>query len=201
MAQQLQRRGESVDLLVLLNPASPETKVSNACYASIPTPANDLHHLLQAFLLFRSSSRFNDALKKVKSRISTAIRKPLKSVTKATQKVICSICERFSFSIPVSLRSGYILRIYFQALQFYVLRPFQGDMVLFLGQDFPHDHRLNWSKQSKGIVTIHDVPGDHTGILEDKNVKVWAEKLASCLDALEIEQPDTEKAVRAFALH
>ncbi|MGB7950461.1 MAG: amino acid adenylation domain-containing protein, partial [Candidatus Binatia bacterium] len=201
MAHQLQKRGESVDLLALLNPASPRTRASKVRYSPISTLVNELPHFLQVLLSFRLSGRSNDALKKVKGSISAAIRKPLRSVKKAAQKAICTICERFSLSIPVSLRSRYILEIYFQALQFYVLRPFQGDMVLFLSQDFPRERRVYWSKQSTGIVTIHDVPGDHTGVLEDENVKVWAEKLASCLEAVELEQPEVEKAVRALALH
>ena len=201
MANQLQELGEKVDLLVLLNPASRKTGSSQVVSPPVWTRVNELRHLLQLCLSLRASSHWKDALTGVQRRISSPMRKPVRSVKRASQKAICTICECLSVAIPESLRSRYILEIYFQAIQFYVPRLFQGDMVLFLSQDFSRQLRVNWSKQCTGIVTIHDVPGDHTGVLEDENVKVWAGKLASCLEALELEEPDVERAVRALAFH
>jgi thioesterase domain-containing protein len=201
MANQLQKLGEKVDLLVLLNPASRKTSSSKVVSPPIWTRINDLRHLRQLCLSFRASSHRKDALKRVQRRISGPMRKPVRSVKRAAQKAICTICECFSIAVPVSLRSRYILEIYFRAIEFYVPGLFQGDMVLFLSQDFPRQSRVNWSKQCTGMVTIHDAPGDHTGVLEDENVKVWAGKLASCLEALELEEPDVRRAVRALAFH
>src|SRR5262249_29228260 len=188
MANQLQKQGKKVDLLVLLNPASRKTGTSTVVSSPIWTMVNDLRHLLQLISSVRPSSHWNDVLNRVKGRMSDRMLNLVWSVKRPTQKTICMICECLGVSIPVSLRSRYILEIYRQALQNYVLRPFQGDMVLFLGQDFPRQLRVHWSKQCTGSVTVHDVPGDHVGAVEDRNVKVWAVKLASCLDALELEQ-------------
>jgi thioesterase domain-containing protein/acyl carrier protein len=201
MANQLLKEVKKVDLFVLLNPASRKTGTSKVVSPPIWTKVNDQRHLLQLISSFRSGSHWNDVLNRVKGRMSGHMLNLVGSVKRATQKTICTIYECLGVSIPVSLRSRYILEIYAQALQYYVARPFQGDMVVFLGQDFPRQLRVNWSKQCTGSVTIHDVPGDHAGVLEDRNVKVWAVKLAACLEALELEQRDVERAVRAFRFH
>jgi hypothetical protein len=124
------------------------------------------------------------------------------SVKRANQKTICKIYDCLGASIPVSLRSRYILEIYFEALRYYAGRPFQGDMVVFFGQDYSRQHRVHWSKQCTGSVTIHDVPGDHNGVLEERSVKVWARRLAAYLGALEIHRPavkTVKKSARALA--
>jgi hypothetical protein len=121
-------------------------------------------------------------------------------VKRANQKAIYKVCDRLGASIPVSLRSRYILEIYFRALRYYVGRPFQGDMVLLLGQDYSRQHRIHWSKQCTGGVTIHNVPGDHNGVLEERNVKVWAKHLAAYLKALEIGRPAVKRAKKSASV-
>src|SRR5262249_8297411 len=129
MANQLQKQGKKVDLLVLLNPASRKTGTSTVVSSPIWTMVNDLRHLLQLISSVRHSSHWNDVLNRVKGRMSDRMLNLVWSVKRPTQKTICMICECLGVSIPVSLRSRYILEIYRQALQNYVLRPFQGDMV------------------------------------------------------------------------
>ena len=159
MANQLQSRGEKVDLLVLLNPATPRPKNSHQPTPPIQTPQNDLRHLLQRFLSFRTGSRWNDGLNRVTVKVIGEMWHLAESVKKPIQKAIYKVCDRLGASIPVSLRSRYILEIYFRALRYYVGRPFQGDMVLLLGQDYSRQHRIHWSKQCTGGVTIHNVSG------------------------------------------
>ena len=203
MANQLQSRGEKVDLLVLLNPATPRPKNSHQPTPSIKTPQNDLRHLLQRFLSFRTGSRWNDGLNRVTAKVIGEMWHLAESVKKPIQKAIYKVCDRLGASIPVSLRSRYILEIYFRALRYYVGRPFQGDMVLLLGQDYACQHRTHWSKQCTGNITIHDVSGDHDGVLEERNVKVWARHLAAYLRALEIGRASVKRVkksakIRAF---
>jgi hypothetical protein len=114
------------------------------------------------------------------------------------QETLCAIYECLGVSIPESLRSRYILKIYRRAVENYVAQPFQGDMVLFLGQDFPRQRRVSWAQQCSGSLTLHDVPGSHSGVLEDRNVQVWGVKLASYLAALELEKPAVKRAVQAL---
>ncbi len=202
MANQLQSKGENVDLLVLLNPATGLTEGSQQVSPPIWTPVNDLRRLFQLFLSIRTASHWNDGLNKVKGRSIGQMRNLAGSVKRANQKTICKIYDCLGASIPVSLRSRYILEIYFNALRYYAGRPFHGDMVVFLGQDYSRQHRVHWSKQCTGRVTIHDVPGDHNGVLEERSVKVWARRLAAYLGALEIHRPavkTVKKSARALA--
>ncbi len=202
IANQLQSKGEKIDLLVLLNPATPVTAGPLQVSRPIRTKVNDLRHLLQLFSSLRSSGRWNEGLNRVTGGIIGQMRNLLESAKRANQKAVCKIYDRLGASIPASLRSRYILEIYFRALRYYVGRPFQGDMVLLLGQDYSRQHRAHWSKQCTGRVTIHDVRGDHNGVLEERNVKVWAKHLAAYLRALAIERPavkSVKKSARALA--
>ena len=202
MANQLQSKGEKVDLLVLLNPATPRPKNSHS-----QPRRSGLHKTICAifFNVFCRSeprSHWHDGLNRVTRKVIGEMWNLVGSVKRANQKAICKIYDCLGASIPVSLRSRYILEIYFHALRYYVGRPFQGDMVLFLGQDYSRQHRVHWSKQCTGRVTIHDVPGDHSGVLEERNVKVWARHLAAYLRALEIERPavkTVKKSAKALA--
>ena len=40
---------------------------------------------------------------------------------------------------------------------------------------------MDWTKRSTGSVKMHEVPGDHDGVLDDINVKLWAQQLAAYL--------------------
>jgi aspartate racemase len=41
---------------------------------------------------------------------------------------------------------------------------------------------LGWSGLAAGGLEIHDVLGDHLGMLKEPNVRVLSEKLKACLD-------------------
>jgi len=197
MANQLQSKGEIVDLLALLNPATGLADGSQQVSPPIRIPVNGLRHLLQLFSSLRTGSHWNEGLNRVIGAIFGQMRNLLESVKRANQKAICKIYDCLGASIPVSLRSRYILEIYFRALRYYVGRPFQGNMVLLLGQDYSCQHRVRWSKQCTGRVTIHDVAGDHNGVLEERNVKVWARHLAASLRALDIGRPAVKKVKKS----
>ena len=126
MANQLQSKGETVDLLALLNPATGLTEGSQQVSPPIWTPVNDLRQLLQLSLSFRTSSLWHHGLNGMKGIIIGQMQNLIGSLKRANQKAICKIYDCLGASIPASLRSRYILEIYFKALRYYVGRPFQG---------------------------------------------------------------------------
>ena len=65
----------------------------------------------------------------------------------------------------------------------YVPRPYPGRIVLFrardlgLGPGYRIDSLLGWRELARGGLDVHEVPGDHLGILREPHVQVLAEKL------------------------
>ena len=73
---------------------------------------------------------------------------------------------------------------YRSALPRYVPEPYAGSVTMFLGAETPmgppFDRRLAWRSLLNGA-DVHMVPGDHTNMLRDPNVRVLAEKLSEAL--------------------
>jgi amino acid adenylation domain-containing protein len=70
----------------------------------------------------------------------------------------------------------------------YVPKIYPGSIVLFRAQDQPisitaeSDPRLGWGELTMEGLEVHDIPGDHLGILKEPNVRVLAETLRQYLN-------------------
>ncbi len=70
----------------------------------------------------------------------------------------------------------------------YVPKTYPGKIVLFLAQDQPisitveSDPRLGWGELTTGELELHEIPGDHLGILKEPNVRVLAQALKQYLN-------------------
>ncbi len=79
-----------------------------------------------------------------------------------------------------------------QAFTNYAPQPYPGKMVLFRAMErnefdpYYADPELGWGLFAAGGLEVHDVPGDHTGILKEPNVQVMAAKLRACLERAEM---------------
>ena len=51
--------------------------------------------------------------------------------------VVCKICLKSGYPLPLSLRSFYILEIYRRALKKYVPKAYDGSLVIFMSKDNP----------------------------------------------------------------
>ena len=194
MAKQLQERGQKVDLLMLLNPAYGELGHSSNPSSGKSFLRNNVPRCVQAF----QSARHQDArylIKGLKNLIVYEVSSVIGAGKRLIQKVVYKTYLWLGFPIPVSLRSRYILEIYARATKSYTVKVYSGDMILFFGHDYPQHLRMDWSKRSTGSVRMHNLPGDHVGVLDDINVKVWAERLASYLESLEDGQTSLKRAV------
>jgi thioesterase domain-containing protein len=72
-----------------------------------------------------------------------------------------------------------------KAIHQYKPKPYQGRLTLIRAKDqlrmFEIDKKLGWGKLARGGVEVHFVPGDHYTMFNRPNVKLLAEKLASCI--------------------
>jgi len=75
------------------------------------------------------------------------------------------------------------LKVYFDLSRRHEWNPYEGSAVLYRARDSTHalirgiDPTQGWGTLVKGGLTIEDIPGDHTGILEEPNVAELAEKM------------------------
>jgi|GEM_PF-1102781 len=65
--------------------------------------------------------------------------------------------------------------------QDYAIQPYQDAVHMFRATD-DIDPKLEWRKLVRGELYIHDVPGEHLGILQEPNVKVLAAEISSVLN-------------------
>jgi len=177
MAQQLHMQGEQVALLALFDTPGPSNR------KKLPWQERVSLHLRN--LLQQGSSY---ALKKAKRRISSS--------KKRLVSIMSTISRKFD---P---RSGQILPGYPQqvaeldvrqqvrdrAFRNYVPRPYPGKVIVFRAMDreqfeaYDTDPQFGWGELAVGGLEVHDVPGDHIGILKEPHVQVLAERLRECLE-------------------
>jgi thioesterase domain-containing protein len=80
--------------------------------------------------------------------------------------------------------------LYAQVLRVYQseITPLDGDVLLFRSQErnwhegYDVDAHLGWRTLVRGALEVHDIPGDHLGILAEPNVVRLARILQSRLD-------------------
>jgi thioesterase domain-containing protein len=81
-----------------------------------------------------------------------------------------------------------IREILFVAERAYEPPRYEGNVAVFRCTDYRSsagdDNRCGgWDKVVDGSLTVHEVPGDHLGILDEPNVQVLAHKLSDCLQS------------------
>ncbi len=65
--------------------------------------------------------------------------------------------------VPERLREAYFLELHHQAEQAYRPEPWDGDMIVFYGEQLYEDPTLGWSELVRGRIDTVEVPGDHPG--------------------------------------
>jgi thioesterase domain-containing protein len=186
MTRQLQKQGQQVAFLALLNPAYGRNQNARIAPTWNSTFKDDYRRHLHVLSSLQPIDKWNYLQVRVGAKVKETVRWAFEPVKRIIRRIVCKVSIRFGHPIPVIMRSPYILEIYRKAIRRYEVQPLNENIVLFVTHDFPENLRINWSVRSTGSVTIHEVPGDHTSVLDDIQVKVWAEKLKSCLDAARV---------------
>ena len=163
MAQQLCAQGEQVALLALFDSLAPNS--------SLKLPWYHRGYLHWFDLLNQGAARFFNQLWKRNGQ---------------GQKIL-------GYDLPVGSgqsASEADLRLQFRRRTFsnYALSPYAGKTTLFRAMEtmskfesIAVNPTLGWDKLAVGGLVIHDVPGDHLGILQKPNVGVLASKLTACI--------------------
>jgi len=199
VAQQLQRQKERVDLVVLVNPSNPRSD-------QLPLPLSEnagdsqqtgkssrdgtsfrdqLSRHLQSMKALRFSQLPTYVLQRV---MGKAVDSSLK-IIRPVQKLAISVCLGLRRPLPPSLRSRYILEIYFEAMRTYVPELYSGRLTIFQA-DAESTAPLRWKALARGGADVHYIPGDHLSVLEESHIRAWAETLKNSLTT----QPDNGDA-------
>jgi thioesterase domain-containing protein len=180
MAQQLKRQGEEVSVLFLLDPDIPVEQIPDSVNRSTRIPWRDeaKRHLRNLVML-----RPRDKLVYILVRIGAKIKERtprISKISRTSKRILCKFYPAMGRSIPLFLRSDYILDMYGGALRSYVPQPYPGPPICFTAK-CSHDPRLDWGRLLTGELAVYELPGDHLDLVSESYVRLWAEKLKDAL--------------------
>ena len=182
MAQQLQRRGEKVALLFLIDsqfPGDETADSSDPAEIRFAMRAKIRRHVDEV-----STLSLTDTLAYVRVRAADRLRRIAHGFTHPTKSVVCRWHVWTGRRIPLSLRIFYVLQIYRNARRKYVARPYAGDMVYIQCAAHSGGQIARWRSVIGGSMQLCDVPGDHVAIVREPFATLWVETLKTRLDAV-----------------
>ena len=180
MAQQLQDSGEQVDMLFLLDPPTrpeifksfdclPATQPSGAGVAADQggkPPAGVSGRLARKRqqLMGRSlSGKVTYVLQEVKGHTAYLVRRISDRfrlrIVEPGRVAFAHGCYRCGIPVPVALRTRYVARAYDFACKRYQPQPYNGDLVIFSGNDYPASSI--WEHLAAGEIRLMKFDGDH----------------------------------------
>jgi FkbH-like protein len=195
MARQLQRQGETVAMVALLDSADIAARPKSFYFAS------------QRMQSFRSvfkhdrSVRFDrivlaalgKSLRKVRNLITYVVAQRIKDVGAAIRIRLFRFHRDRGLQLPRSLENIPVRAVYqFAERDFRPDGPFDGELVLFratsgTGSDEPtalryDDPALGWGRRATRGVRVYDVPGGHSSMLQEPHVGTLAREVQAAID-------------------
>jgi thioesterase domain-containing protein/acyl carrier protein len=192
MAQQLRRRGEEIGLLALLEATNPGAVRADTAKQKINAPLETeitcgatRRHLanLHALTSTEQIALFAGKIRMFVERLSG-----IPQLKRAGKRAAYRFCERSGRTMPLWVRRAYLIDIYRQAARRYAPGVYPGRVVFFKATHNAHDHRTAWRRLVSGEFNFQNIPGDHASVLEDSQLRLWADKLNECLDKIETPQ-------------
>lgn len=174
MAQQLQKQGQEVALLFLV-----DLGTLNNWRSRYEKTVSFRHEVSRhSRNLARISVR--EKLKYVQVRVEDRIRGIISrgkniALTVARNAYFVSGCP-----LPPLLRQHYVSTVDHWAMQHYEPEVYPDDVILFKAQGTPYDPGIV-AKLTAGKLHLHELPCSHNEIIKDPQVSVWASQLKSCL--------------------
>ena len=186
MAQQLQRSGETVALVVLFDA---ENQAYRPDVAS--SPMKKRTNFLGQWLKLQCRTLWNLDPRERGAHVRRRLAFRLAWLKGLAWGVAYRIHLRSGWSFHHGLHNVEYVSVF--ASKNYQPRPYDGRVLLLRRMDRPaggyHDPKYGWGDVASGL-KIHEVPGNHIDMFLDPNVHVMADKLRECLlEAQEIGTP------------
>jgi thioesterase domain-containing protein len=179
VAQRLTAQGERIDLLAMLDSAFPSSDEHENSYdiaASEPPRSLKLRSHLETLAKLGLQDQVRYLNVRIKERIDSWFGSGLRRNFKW---LLCEASLVAGWTLPASVRSYYILKIYERAKKTYSPRVFPGRAIYFKSVERPSYHRDSWRTLMRDGLEVYDVPGDHMDIIKRENVSSWAGPLGS----------------------
>nr|WP_248277579.1 non-ribosomal peptide synthetase [Brasilonema sp. UFV-L1] len=179
MAQQLQRQGETVDLLVVIDAILPETVIQ-------PAEDDDAKFLLRMAESIKTNNNIDFSLPF----------EELRDLSVDEQFHLVNQKANFIFSdteIKDFLSYYKLFKAHVQAMRDYVPQAYPYSMTLIRAkEEIIHDFEspefhtddplLGWGKCSSQPIQVVEVPGDHFSMFVEPNIQELAKELRICID-------------------
>jgi amino acid adenylation domain-containing protein len=181
-AQRLQKSGEVVDLVALLDPdnfAHAPTSADDISRTRRPVQAQESYlHRIRRHVDTLKSLRRTEMLEYCRVRVKKGITdiQFVRRVDAIVKTAFCNLCFWSGYPLPARLHSHYMLRIYAAAMARYVPEPYSGRLLVWRSTENACDARALTSLSER--VEIHEIAGNHLQILKEPQIRTWAEPLA-----------------------
>ena len=195
IARQLQDRGETVAMVALLDAADVKAPLKTWHFASQRIHSfSTMFHRKEAIGFYRSLFAVaTNALRKVRNLTSYLVGQQLKSLRDEIRMRLFRFYLDRGLQLPRPLQQIPVRAVYLFAEKNYQPKgAFHGDLVLFratrgTGADEPYIERyadplLGWERRTSHGVHVYDVPGGHSSMLQEPNVRVLAAQMQAYID-------------------
>lgn len=179
IAQQLQKQGQTVGLLVVIDAILPETRIESTSY-------DDAKFLLRMAESIKTSNNIDFSIPF----------EELRDLPLNEQFHLVNKKANFIFSdteIKDFLRYYKLFKVHVQAMRDYVPQIYPQQITLFkANEEITHDFEssefhtddplLGWGKCSNQPIQVVEVPGDHFSIFVEPHIQELATQLRICID-------------------
>jgi amino acid adenylation domain-containing protein len=178
MARQLRAQGESVPLVVLLDPDP-----LNSLPAGFLSDGKRLHSQLNGLAVQEYLRRHLRALAPLDPHerldyVLTGMKNWLVWMADRLSWICWKILsETLGIPLPLALRPRYLGEIYQAAARAYRPKPYAGRVLLFVTPGRYHDGELGWGKQISEYLENQELAIDHINLFQEPYVQTFAEKL------------------------
>ena len=167
MCQQLHTKGEKPGLLILFDAAVPGCDQHVALKEQVSRHWQNLRNQGPVYL----------------------VQKVVSKSRRSAQAAACSCYQLLGRSLPASLHYFQVEEAHKRALGRYTIQFYPEKITLMRAADVEEtvatrrNATLGWETLTGGGLEIHDVPGGHTSMFEEPNVRTLAEKLKPILQS------------------
>jgi thioesterase domain-containing protein/acyl carrier protein len=188
MAQQLQKQGQEVALLFLVDLGT----LGN--WRSRFEKRLSFRHRVSRHSRNLARIGVREAFKYVKDRVEDRIRGGISRGKKIAETVARNAYFISGRPLPPLLRPHYVSAVDQWAMQHYEPEGYSGDLILFKSEAKSYDPA--WvARFTAGKLHLHELPCSHDEIIKDPHVSVWANQLKSYLHNAQATRRGTQPSV------
>jgi amino acid adenylation domain-containing protein len=185
-AQRLQKDGDVVDLVALLDPDNFTNLPTHMEQLPRPGPVGGLRESfrdrIRRHVATLKRLRAGEIVAYCRVRLQNRLSHGARTVAAMVRTACCNVCFALRRPLPARLHSHYMLRIYAAAMARYMPERYSGRLLVWKTTDNACDTSIlkNLSEQ----VEIREIDGSHVQILKEPHLRTWAERLAQELRRL-----------------